>query len=89
MFINDLHILYYLAFGIIGLIVGQFIDWCNLRMSKYEKIISKDFFKIYLKKFKPKYVLMFITAMEIFPGFIILISMCARTIKSNKYIFII
>ena len=64
MFINDLHILYYLAFGIIGLIVGQFIDWCNLRMSKYEKIISKDFFKIYLKKFKPKYILMFITAIS-------------------------
>ena len=64
MFINDLHILYYLAFGIIGLIVGQFIDWCNLRMSKYEKIISKDFFKIYLKKFKPQYILMFITAIS-------------------------
>lgn len=62
MYINDLHILYYLGFGIIGIIVGQFIDWCNFRMLEYKKIISKDFFKIYLKNFKPKYILIFITA---------------------------
>ena len=61
MFINDLHILYYLVFGIVGMLVGQFIDWCNLRMPEYKKIISKDFFKIYLKNFKPKYILIFLT----------------------------
>ena len=47
MYINDLHILYYLGFGIIGIIVGQFIDWCNIRMEEYKNILSKDFFKIY------------------------------------------
>lgn len=62
MYINDLHILYYLGFGIIGMIIGQFIDWCNIRMPEYKKIFSKDFFKIYLKNFKPKYILMFINA---------------------------
>ena len=59
MYINDLHILYYLGFGIIGIIVGQFIDWCNIRMSEYKKILSKDFFKIYLKNLKLKYILIF------------------------------
>ena len=62
MFINDLHILYYLSFGIIGMLIGQFIDWGNIRMPQYKKILSKDFFKIYLKNFKPKYLLIFITA---------------------------
>lgn len=62
MYINDLHILYYLGFGIIGIIVGQLVDWLNIRMQEYKKILSNDFFKIYLKNFKPKYILMFITA---------------------------
>lgn len=62
MYINDLHILYYLGFAIVGMIIGQLIDWCNIRMPEYKKILSKDFFKIYLKNFKPKYILMFINA---------------------------
>lgn len=62
MYINDLHILYYLVFGIIGIMVGQFIDWCNIRMSEYKKVLSREFFKVYLKSFKPKYILMCITA---------------------------
>ena len=62
MYINDLHILTYVAVGIIGLFVGQFIDWCNLRLPEYKKIISKDFFREYLKNCKPKYILMLIVA---------------------------
>lgn len=62
MYINDLHILYYLGFGIVGLMIGQLIDWSNIRMPEYKKIFSKDFFKIYLRNFKPKYILMFINA---------------------------
>ena len=48
--------------GVIGLFVGQFIDWCNLRLPEYKKIFSKDFFKEYLKNAKPKYILMVIVA---------------------------
>ncbi len=62
MYINDIHILYYVLFGFIGMIIGQFIDWCVIRLSEYKKVISKDFFKIYLKKLTPKYILMFINA---------------------------
>ena len=58
MYINDLHILTYVIVGIIGLIVGQLVDWCNLRLPEYKKVLSRDFFKEYLKNTKPKYLLM-------------------------------
>ena len=61
MYINDIHILYYLCFGMVGIIVGQLIDWCNIRLPEHKKIFSKDFFGVYLKNFKPKYLLMVIT----------------------------
>ena len=60
MYINDLHILTYVVIGIIGLFVGQFVDWCNLRLPEYKKVFSRDFFKEYLKNAKPKYLLMVI-----------------------------
>ena len=62
MFINDVHIVYYVLIGILGLAVGQFVDWCNLRLPEYKKIFSKEFFTIYMKNFKPKYILMCIMA---------------------------
>ena len=62
MYINDIHILYYVLFGFIGIVVGQITDWCNIRLSEYKKVISKEFFKMYFKNFIPKYILMFITA---------------------------
>ena len=55
MFINNVSILYYLLAGISGMFIGQFIDWCNIRFIDYKKIISKDFFKKYLKNYKIKY----------------------------------
>lgn len=45
MYINDVHILYYVLFGIIGMIVGQFIDWCNKRLPEKKKLFTLDFFK--------------------------------------------
>lgn len=62
LYINDVHILIYVLVGIIGLFVGQFIDWCNKRLPEYEKVLSKQFFTEYLKHFKPNYILMIITA---------------------------
>lgn len=54
--LNDVNILYYLLVGIIGLFVGQFVDWCNLRFLQYKRVFSKDFFTEYLKKMKIKYI---------------------------------
>ena len=62
MYINDLHILTYVVVGIIGLFVGQFIDWCNIRLTEYKSVFSKEFFYEYLKGSKPKYILMLIVA---------------------------
>lgn len=59
MYINDVNIIYYILVGIIGLIVGQFIDWCNIRLPEYKKIFSKEFFTTYLRHFKPNYILSF------------------------------
>lgn len=60
MYINDISILYYLAIGILGLAVGQFVDWCNIRLLDYKKVFCKEFFKIYLKNIKIKYTYMVI-----------------------------
>ena len=62
MYINDLHILIYFIGGILGLFVGQFVDWCNLRLPEYKKVFSREFFTQYLKNCKPKYVFMIIMA---------------------------
>lgn len=63
MYINDINIMYYVLVGIIGLFVGQFVDWCNNRLPEYKKVFSKEFFTIYLKNMKPKYWLAVCTAM--------------------------
>ena len=61
MYINDINIMYYVLLGLIGICVGQFIQWCNIRLPEYKKVFSKEFFTIYLKNYKPKYMLSFIT----------------------------
>ena len=61
MYINDTHILVYVIIGLIGIIVGQFIDWCNKRLPEYKKVFSKEIFTEYFKNFKPNYILITIT----------------------------
>ena len=56
MYINNINIIYYIIVGILGLIVGQFVDWCNIRLPEYKKVFSKEFFTEYMKNFKPKYL---------------------------------
>ncbi len=51
MYINDVNILYYCLAGIIGITVGIFINWCNIRMPEEKKIFSKD---ILNKEKRPK-----------------------------------
>ena len=58
MYINDVHILYYVLFGIIGMIVGQFVDWCNKRLPERKKVFTVDFFR----ETKINYPLMIINA---------------------------
>lgn len=62
MYINDINIVYFILLGFIGLVIGQFVDWCNIRLPEYKKVFSKDFFTIYMKNFKPNYILAFVMA---------------------------
>ena len=62
MFINDINIIYYVLIGILGLFVGQFVDWLNIRLPDYKKVFSKEFFTKYIANFKPNYILAFTNA---------------------------
>ena len=61
-YINDVHILFYILFGIIGAIIGQFLEWANFRLSDHKAVFSKEIFTEYKKKIKPNYKLMIIMA---------------------------
>ena len=73
MYLNNIHILYYVLFTVLGLIAGQISSWCIKRMPEHKKVISKDFFK----EFKPNYILMIITAI------IFLVLLCMSGIKNQ------
>jgi len=62
MYINNINIIYYVIIGLIGVVIGQFVDWCNKRLPDYKKVFSKEFFTEYLTNFKPNYILAFSTA---------------------------
>ena len=62
MYINDVHIAYYVIALIIGMLVGQMVDWVNKRLPEYKKVISKDLIYEYKINFKPNYILMITTA---------------------------
>ena len=62
MYINDVHIAYYLVAAILGLIVGEIVSWTNKRLPEYKKVISREFITEYKINFKPSYILMLLTA---------------------------
>ena len=62
MYFNNIHILYYVLIGFIGLIIGKFIAWCNIRIPENKKIFSKDFFKENRNGIKANYIFMIAVA---------------------------
>ena len=62
MYINDVHIGYYLVVAILGLIVGELVNWANKRLPEYKKVISKDIITEYKMNFKPNYILIILIA---------------------------
>lgn len=87
MYINDVNILYYVLLGIVGTLVGGFIDYCNKMFLKEEKILSKRNFKEYTNTSKPNYILMIITAI----AYVALLYKFGSTdlIKFSMYILLI
>ena len=62
MYLNDVHIAYYVVATIIGMFVGQIVDWVNKRLPEYKRVFSKEIISEYKMNFKPNYILMFLTA---------------------------
>ena len=62
MYINDVNIIYYVIAAIIGLFVGEGVNWANKRLPEYKPVFSKKFFTEMKMNFKPNYILMFLTS---------------------------
>lgn len=62
MYFNNIHILYYVAISILGLLVGKFVAWCNIRIPEKKKILSKEFFIENKKGLSKNYIFMTLTA---------------------------
>jgi len=91
MYFNDVHIMIYVLFVIIGGIIGQFVDYCNRCFLKEQKIFSKESFSKYKKIMLPNYLLIAVNAI----GYIALIYKFGihNTIGENldliKYMFLL
>ena len=84
MYINNISILYYLLVGLIGIGIGQFIDWCTIRLPEYKKVFVKDYWG-YLKNSKPKYLYMIITAVL----FVAILYLYGFSINTLKYFILV
>ena len=62
MYINDVPIAYYVIASLVGLVVGQFVDWTNKRLPERKKVFSRDMISEYKINFRPNYILMLLTA---------------------------
>jgi len=63
MYFNDVHILYYVLFGVIAAVLGQGIDYISKAFIKEKKIFSKETLSEY-KGATPNYTLIFFMAMS-------------------------
>ena len=63
MYINDVHIAYYFVAAIVGLFVGELVNWANKRLPEYKKFLSREFFTEKRLEFKPNYILMLLTSL--------------------------
>lgn len=62
MYLNDVHIVYYVVVAILGLFVGEFVHWMNQRLPEYKSVISNDFITEHKINFQPNYILMLLTS---------------------------
>lgn len=62
MYFNNVHILFFVAIAALGLVVGKFIAWCNIRLPENKKIFSTEFFEINKEGLPYNYVFMILVA---------------------------
>lgn len=58
MYFNDVSIIYYLLIGTIGLMLGKFIAFCNVKFGAEEKISLKEYFKTFKTIYEKQYITM-------------------------------
>ena len=62
MYFNDVNIGYYIIISILGLFVGELVNWMNKRLPEEKHVFFKGAIKEYKEQFKPNYILMILTA---------------------------
>jgi len=62
MYFNDVNIGYYIIVSILGLFVGELVNWMNKRLPEEKSIFTRGAIKEYKKQFKPNYILMILTS---------------------------
>ena len=62
MYFNDVNIGYYIIVSILGLFVGELVNWMNKRLPDEKSILTRGAIKEYKQQFKPNYILMILTA---------------------------
>lgn len=63
MFINDIHIFWYVGIGILGLIIGRFLGLVNTNLPEHKKIFSIPIIKEYIKNTNANYIMMIVISM--------------------------
>ena len=63
MYFNYVNIGYYIIISILGLFIGELVNWMNKRLPDEKSIFTKGAIKEYIKQFKPNYILMILTAL--------------------------
>lgn len=61
MFIEDIHIFWYVGIGLLGLLVGRFIDLVNQNLPEHKEIFSSQAIKDFIKTSNANYILIGIT----------------------------
>ena len=84
MYINDIHILWYFFIGLLGLAVGQVMNWANVRLENHEKVFCKEFFTTYLPHMKVNFFLIFPIAII----YIVLLFLYGFQMKLLEYVIL-
>lgn len=81
MYINNIHILYYFFIGLLGLAVGQIMNWANIRLENHEKIFCREFFNGYLPHMKINFSLNAIIACL----YVVILYLCGMSLQTVVY----
>ena len=64
MYFNDVNIGYYILVSILGLFIGELVNWMCKRLPEHKKVFSISSLKEYTKEFNPNYMYQYCINME-------------------------